>query len=310
MPESPKPENTPGETPGETIVWRSLLYVPANNERFIAKAHTRGADGIILDLEDSVPAAERAGARERLAASVETAGRKGADVLVRINRPDEEAERDLEAAVIPGVRALMLPKVDSAEHVHAMAGRVEALEKDRGLEPESIRFVVMVESPAALFRADRIAAAHPRNAAAFLGGEDFAAAAGMVPDPETLFLPKVMTLFAARAAGIMPLGVIGTVADYQDLDAVRDTIRRSRRFGFEGASCIHPSVVPVLNEEMAPSPDEVGQAERIVEAYRKAETEGLGAIAVDGKMVDVPVAVRARALLRRHAAVQKRDKAG
>ena len=119
-----------------------------------------------------------------------------------------------------------------------------------------------------------------------------------------------VALFAARAAGIMPLGMIGTVADYQDLDAVRDTIRRSRRFGFEGASCIHPSVVPILNEEMAPSPDEVGQAERIVEAYRKAETEGQGAIAVDGKMVDVPVAVRARALLRRHAAIQKRDKAG
>lgn len=296
------------DTGGEPLVWRSLLYVPANNERFIAKAHTRGADGLILDLEDSVPRAERDRARAMLKESAASAGQGGADVLVRINRPDSEAALDLEAAVIPEVRALMLPKVDSAGHVLAVAARVEALETDRGMAPGAVRLVVMVESPAALFRAAEIAAAHPRNAAAFLGGEDFAAAAGFEPDPETLFLPKIWVLFAARAAGIMPLGMIGTVADYGDLDAVRETVRRSRRFGFEGASCIHPIVVPVLNEEMAPSAEEVASARRIVEAYRAAEKEGLGAIAVDGKMVDVPVAERAEALLRRHAAIEAREK--
>ncbi len=289
------------------LVWRSLLYVPANNRRFIDKAHTRGADAIILDLEDSVPASEREAARAMLGGSAEKAGQAGADVVVRINRPDADAEADMEAAVIPGVRALMLPKVPSADHVHAIAGAVETLETKQGMEAGSMKFIVMVESPAALFKAADIAAAHPRNVAAFLGGEDFAAA-GMVPDPETLFIPKVMTMYAARAAGIMPLGMIGTVADYQDLDAVRDTIRRSRKFGFEGASCIHPSVVPVLNQEMTPSPGEVDQAHRIVEAYAGAEKEGLGAITVGGMMIDVPVAERAAALLKRHAAIQIRDK--
>ena len=291
------------------LVWRSLLYVPANNRRFIDKAHTRGADAIILDLEDSVPASERDTARAMLGGSAEKAGQAGADVVVRINRPDAEAEADLEAAVIPGVRALMLPKVDDASHVHAIADTVAALETKQGMEAGTMKLIVMVESPAALFKAADIAAAHPRNVAAFLGGEDFAAAAGMVPDPETLFIPKVMTLYAARAAGIMPLGMIGTVADYQDLDAVRDTIRRSRKFGFEGASCIHPSVVPILNEEMAPSPEEVAGAERIVEAYAGAEKEGRGAITVGGMMIDVPVAERAAALLKRHAAIQIKDNA-
>lgn len=288
-------------------VWRSLLYVPANNPRFIDKAHTRGADAIILDLEDSVPAAERDRARAMLADSAAKAGQNGADVLVRINRPDADAQRDLEAAVIPGVTALMLPKVDDAAHVQGRADLVAALESERGMAPEAMRFVVMVESPAALFRAQEIAAAHPRNTAAFLGGEDFATAAGMTPDQETLFLPKVMTLFAARAAGITPLGMIGTVADYKDLGAVRENIRRSRKFGFEGASCIHPSVVPLLNEEMAPSPEEVDSAERVVEAYAQAEKEGLGAITIDGMMVDVPVAERARALLALHAAILTRE---
>jgi len=288
-------------------VWRSLLYVPANNERFIAKAHTRGADAVILDLEDSVPATERAAARAKLGESAAAASQAGADVVVRVNRPDAEAERDFEAAVIPGVTALMLPKVDDAAHVGAIAERVSALEAWQGMAPGTMKFVVMVESPAALFKAREIAAAHPRNVAAFLGGEDFAAAAGMVPDPETLFLPKVLTMYAARAAGILPLGMIGTVADYQDLVAVRETIRRSRRFGFEGASCIHPSVVPLLNEEMAPSREEVDNARRVVEAYGEAEKEGLGAITVDGMMIDVPVVQRAEALLKRHAAIEARE---
>lgn len=288
-------------------VWRSLLYVPAHIPRFIDKAHTRGADAIILDLEDSVPAAERDGARAMVAESADKVSQGGADVIVRINRPDAEAEKDLSAAVIPGVTALMLPKVDDGSHVCVLADQVAVLEKERGMETGVTAFVVMVESPAALFKAADIAAADPRNVAATLGGEDFATAAGMVPDPETLFLPKLLTLFAARAAGIMPLGMIGTVADYRDLGAVRDNIRRSRRFGFEGASCIHPSVVPLLNEEMSPSPEQVGRAEKIVDAYGKAEEEGIGAIVVDGMMVDVPVAERAKALLRRHAAIRARD---
>jgi len=294
--------------PDDVVVWRSLLYVPANNRRFIAKAHSRGADGIILDLEDSVPAAERDKARAVLRESAKSVSRDGADVVVRINRPDAEAMRDLDAAVIPEVTALMLPKCDDAAHVRRLADKVAALEVERGITKGAVRFIVMVESPKALFRAEEIAAASPRNAAAVLGGEDFAAASGMVPDPETLYLPKLTVLFAARAANVVPLGMIGTVADYQDLDAVRATVRRSRKFGFEGASCIHPSVVPILNEEMAPSAAEVDLARRIVEAYRAAEDEGLGAIAVGGKMVDVPVAERAEALLRRHAAIASRGR--
>ena len=290
-----------------SFVWRSLLYVPANNQRFIDRAHTRGADAIILDLEDSVPAAERDRARSMLADSAAKAGQNGADVLVRINRPKAEAVADLIAATIPGVTALMLTKVDDAAHVRGLADQVAALESERGMATGQMRFVVMVESPAALFRAEKIASAHPRNTAAFLGGEDFATAAGMTPDPETLFLPKMTVLYAARAAGITPLGMIGTVADYENLEAVRENIRRSRKFGFEGASCIHPSVVPLLNQEMTPSTEEVDNAERIVEAYAQAETEGLGAITIDGMMVDVPVAERARALLVRYTAIRDRE---
>ena len=120
-------------------------------------------------------------------------------------------------------------------------------------------------------------------------------------------MPKQMAVIAARAAGIMPLGFIGTVAEFHDLDGFRSTIRRSRRFGFIGASVIHPSQVPILNEEFRPSAEEVDHARRVVAAYGKALAEGVGAVTVEGKMIDVPVVERARLLLERDAAVTARE---
>ncbi len=290
----------------DPIVWRSMLYVPANNPRFIEKAHTRGADAIILDLEDSVPRTQRDGARASLAGSASAVGQAGADVLVRLNRPWEETMRDIEAAVLPQVDALMVAKTESADHVAQVEAAVAAREHQCSLPEGSIRLVPMVETPGAYFRMEEIAAASPRNVAITLGGEDFALETGMVPDGDTLFLPSQVLVYAARAAGIVPLGTFGTVADYDDLDAYAISAQKARRFGFEGASCIHPSVVPGLNAAFAPGAEEVDHARRVVEAYAAAEAEGKGAITIDGKMVDAPVAVRARRLLDRDAVIFRR----
>jgi citrate lyase subunit beta / citryl-CoA lyase len=170
------------------------------------------------------------------------------------------------------------------------------------------QFIVMIETAAAFFRMPEIAAADPRIVGMTLGGEDFALSVGMEPNADGLFMPKQQLAIAARAAGIMPLGFIGTVADYDDLDAFRATVQRSRRLGFLGASVIHPSQVAILNEEFAPSADEVASARRIVAAYEEAAAAGRGSIAVDGKMVDVPVVERAQRTLRRHADIVARKK--
>lgn len=289
-------------------VWRSLLYVPANVPRFVDGAHRRGADAIILDLEDSVPEAERPVARRTLRESARNVARAGADVVVRINRPWRQTIADLEAAIWPEVQALALTKVDSADHVRLIAEVVSELEAERGMTHGSIRFTVMIETAAAWFRMADIAQASPRNVAMTLGGEDFALSVGMLPEPEGLFMPKQTLAIAACSAGLMPLGFIGTVADYKDLDAFRLTVRRSRRLGFLGASVIHPSQVAILNEEFGPSAEEVDSAERIVAAYAEAVAAGRGSIAVDGKMVDVPVVIRAQALLARHTAIKDRER--
>ena len=288
-------------------VWRSLLYVPANVPRFIEGAHKRGADAIILDLEDSVPLAERPAARRDLAATAENVARRGADVVVRINRPFRETMRDLEAAISPRVAALAVTKVDSADHVRLIAEVVGELEAERGMAVGTTQFIVMIETADAWFRMPEIAKASPRIAALTLGGEDFALSVGMLPTAEGLFLPKQQLAIAARAAGVLPLGFIGTVADYKDLDAFRQTVRRSRRLGFRGASVIHPAQVPILNEEFGPSADDVVSARRIVTAYEEAVAAGRGSISVDGKMIDVPVVLRARHLLSIHNAIQHRE---
>src|SRR5579863_469139 len=248
-------------------VWRSLLFVPVTQRRFVEGAAKRGADAIILDLEDSVAASEKERARTLVPEAAAIVSQGGADVAVRINRPLRMAVRDIEAAVGPGVLALALPKTESAEHVQLLAEIVGEVEDARGMMPGTTRLLAMVESAAAFFRIAEIARAHPRLVALTLGAEDFATSAGILPEAEALSMPKQMAVFAARAAGIMPLGFIGSIAEFHDLGAFRETIRRSRRFGFIGASVIHPSQVAILNEEFRPSAQEVDHAGRVVAAY-------------------------------------------
>jgi citrate lyase subunit beta/citryl-CoA lyase len=281
----------------ELPVWRSMMFVPVNVPRYVAKAHTRGADAIILDLEDSVAPADKAAARGLVADAARTCGQAGADITVRINRPLELAVRDLEAVVSAAVTAVLLPKVDSAAHVRLLAEVAESVERQRGLVPGHTRFMLLVETPEALARAGAIARAHPRNVALSLGAEDFAAATGSVPDPDVLLFPKQQIVFAARAAGILPMGVIGTVADYQDVAGYPEVVRRSRRFGFQGATCIHPGLVPVLNEGFSPTAADVAAAERTIAAYEQAQAAGRGSIELDGTMIDVPVVERAQRLV-------------
>jgi citrate lyase subunit beta / citryl-CoA lyase len=288
-------------------MWRSMLFVPVIVEKFVDAAHRRGADAIILDLEDSVPESQKERARGLIQDAAAKVSRGGADVTVRINRPWRQTLRDLEAAVSPRVSALLLPKIASADHVKLIVEVVADLEAERGMAIGTTRLIPMIETADAFFKIHEIARADPRIVALNLGAEDFALSVGMLPEPEGLFYPKQQTIIAARAAGVMPLGFIGTVADFKDLEAFRATIQRSRRMGFMGASVIHPSQIQILNEEFRPTAEEVAQARRIVEAYDKATREGVGAIVLDGRMIDVPIVVRAQQTLAREAGIAARE---
>jgi citrate lyase subunit beta/citryl-CoA lyase len=288
-------------------VWRSLMYVPVNVEKYVEKAHTRGADCIQLDLEDSVPAAGKDAARKLVPAAAKRVRRGGADVVVRINSPRDLAESDLEFSICEDVDGIAVTKAQSADHVRRIDDLISGIEARRGMRAGHTRLIAMIETPAAFFQMPAIAQASPRLAAMNIGGEDFALETGMEPLEETLLMPKQQMVFAARAAGLMPLGFIASVAGFGDWDAFRAMVRRSRKFGFLGAGCIHPGQVPIVNQEYSPSVEEVAHAQRIVEENAKHEAAGRASFALDGKMIDVPVVLRARRLLERHAAIRARE---
>ncbi|MBO8140842.1 MAG: CoA ester lyase [Firmicutes bacterium] len=279
--------------------WRSLLYVPAHVDRFVEKASARGADAVILDLEDSVPATEKERAREKARHAAAMLANDGVDVLVRINRPWRWAIRDLEAVVGPGVRAVVVPKADSAAHIKLLGEVVGELERERDVPWGSTGVVALIESAEALRDAHAIAGADPRVVALMLGSEDFAAATGMDPDGEGVLYAKLQIVLAARACGIVPLGLAGSIANYKNAEQLRSIARKSRSLGFEGSPCVHPAQIPILNEAFSPSAEEVAHAQNVVQAYERASAQGIGALEVDGRMVDVPVVERARRVLER-----------
>jgi citrate lyase subunit beta/citryl-CoA lyase len=281
----------------ELPIWRSMMFVPVNVGKYVDKAHTRGADAIVLDLEDSIAPGDKDAARRLVESAAPICSQSGADILVRINRPIDLAVRDIETVVSPIVKALKLPKIESASHIRLLSELVETIERRRGMQVGHTKFMPAIETASAFFRAEEIAAADPRNISLTLGSEDFTASIGAVPDVEVMTYPKQHTLIAARAAGLRAFGVIGSGADYQDEAAFRDLIRRSRKFGIQGSTCIHPALVPLLNEGFSPTAQEIAHARRIVDAYTTAVAENRGSFSVDGKMIDIPIVERAEELL-------------
>jgi citrate lyase subunit beta/citryl-CoA lyase len=277
--------------------WRSLLFVPANaSAQRLENAHQRGSDAIVLDLEDAVAPDAKAAAREGIPAIIANLAGRGPDILVRVNTAPDAVAADLRAAIRPGVLAVAVPKVEDPAQLVTAGSLIGALEAERGLPPLQIGMVAMIESPAGLARVAEIAAAD-RVVAVALGGEDFSLCMGVPPGPANLTLPCQMIALAASLRGIMAIGLPASVAAYDDLDAYAASARFARAMGLTGALCIHPTQVPVINAAFSPSPEECARAERIVAAWEAAETRGETVFALDGRMIDWPIVLRARALV-------------
>lgn len=295
-------------TQNDLPVWRSMLFVPVNVEKFVETAHTRGSDAVILDLEDSVPPAEKATARTLIAGAAPKVAKSGADVVVRVNQPIELCVRDMEAAISPAVSALMLPKIDGASHVRILSELADRIEAAKGMRVGHTRFSALIETPSAFARAEEIAAASPRLVSISLGSEDFAMEIGGEAATDILHYPKQRVAIAAIAAGLMPMGIIGSVADFSDLEGYRASARLARRMGFRGASCIHPKHVAILNEEFGVKPAELTWARRVIDVYEEAKRQGRASIQLDGKMIDIPIVIKAERVLAQAARIDARSR--
>lgn len=285
-------------------LWRSILFVPAVSDRFIESALRQPADVLQIDLEDSVGPDQKTEARARAGAIADRFAAAGRNVTVRVNRPWRLLVRDLEAVVRPSVLAVALPKVPDAAFIQSVSEVLDELEHEQGMARGHTRIIAMVEDAQGLSAMNEIAAAHPRVVGLIVGAEDLAVSLQMSVADDGLYVPNVMAVTAARRAGILPIGFIGSVADFKDTEAFRARIQRARKLGFESAFCVHPSQVAILNEAFAPSAQELAHAQAVLDAYDAQLRAGKAAFSLQGRMVDLPVVDQARQVMRRHAALQ------
>ncbi|MCC5577311.1 CoA ester lyase [Microtetraspora sp. AC03309] len=270
---------------------RSHLYVPGDAPEKLAKALTRGADALIVDLEDAVPAAGKDAAREAVAGWLRTADPGPVEIWVRVN-PGDLREADVRAvATAPALTGLVLAKVETAEELADVDALLTSLGADR------LPVVPLLESAAAVLRAPRIAAA-PRVARLQVGEADLRADAGITlgPDERELLWVRSQVVLASAAAGIdPPVGPVST--DFRDLDALRDSTAALARLGYVGRACIHPAQIAVVNEVFTPAAEEVAWAGDLVDRF---EASGSGVLLDSkGRMVDEAIVRQARRVLRR-----------
>lgn len=282
---------------------RSMLFVPADSERKLAKSVDSPADVLILDLEDAVVGSRKPLARDAAAEFIDQqAGLIAPRLFVRINPLDTElAMIDLARVVRPGLAGVMLPKTRSAADIVRLAHCLDALEARADMAVGSVAVVpVATETPQAMLAMQSFVQAIPRLAGITWGAEDLSSAIGAVSnrDEDGSFSPlytlaNSMCLCIAAAAGVPPIDTLH--ADFRDAAGLLAACRASRRRGFRGRIAIHPDQVATINEAYTPSSAELAQAQRIVDAF--AAAPDAGTISLDGVMLDRPHLVQAQRTL-------------
>ena len=288
---------------------RSILVVPANVPKFVERSASRNADAIVLDLEDSVPQDQKNAAREMLAGSISSAGRGVATLMVRVNNETELLEPDIETAVCERLDALFIPKVESPEQLVRIDRLTTEIEAAKGLETRKIKFSLHIESPLGLLNIVDIAKSTPRIESMSLGVDDSCVAMGvnLTADAAVLFGPMSQLIITAKAFGIIPIGVMGSVAEFRDLKIFEESAQRGRDLGSEGSICVHPDQVNVLNRVFSPSEESVAHSRRVIEVFEEAVSRGRASTSLDGRMVDTPIYKQALAAIKKLEHIKRFD---
>jgi citrate lyase subunit beta / citryl-CoA lyase len=298
----------------QNLIRRSKMFVPVNRERFIEKAWTRGADCIILDLEDAIAPADKDSARKMVKDVLPVVGKGGADIQVRINREFEEA--DLEAIILKGLSGVMIPKCESAAEIQRIDDIVSRLEKDRGLTEGSIQFDLIVETAKGVINAEEISLASPRIVQMNIGQVDLSVDLGFTRLIEMNFEQYVYAenkvRYAAVAGGRQPCGLgAQNNVDFTGVsmgpDAMFAACQHAFYMGYRGAIIIHPGWVKPVNEGFKPSNEEIELARKVKTALDEAYARGEGSVSVEGRMYDVANMKHVVRLLARADALAKKE---
>lgn len=286
---------------------RSFLYVPGDRQDMLAKALTRGADAVIIDLEDGVPPSAKENARLSASEWISDNAGSSAELWVRVNPTSNLLEDDLEATVREGLRGVYLPKPSSAADIEDVAETIEGFESARGLAPGSVLIAPLLETGLAILEMSKIAAAS-RVSHMAIGEADLAAELGMVPSPDGRELNpiRLSLVVTSSAHGLnRPIGPVQTTIE--DLDSLRSTSLDLRRMGYRGRAAVHPKQISVINEAFSATQTEIAAARDVIDRFESARAEGSAVtIAEDGSLIDEAVVRRARVILDASPPIQGR----
>ncbi len=271
-----------------------MMFVPGNNPGMMADAHIYGPDSIMLDLEDSVTMTEKDTARLLVYNALKSVDYGDTEMVVRINPLNTPyGKKDIEAVVKAGVHVIRMPKTETAEEVIEVEREIEKVERELGCVGRT-KIMAAIESALGVVNAYAIATASPRMMGIALGAEDYCAnlKTQRTPGGDELRLARETIVVAVRAAGIDALDTVYSNLD--DMETFRKEVEFIHTLGFDGKSIINPRQIEVVNEVFAPTQKAIEKARTIIAAIREAERKGSGVIAVNGKMVDRPVVIRAQ----------------
>ncbi|MDN5346890.1 MAG: citrate lyase subunit beta / citryl-CoA lyase [Clostridia bacterium] len=284
----------------ESLLLRSLLFIPGNKEKILLKTSTVNADAVVWDLEDAVPLAEKALARQLIRQHLSDLASPAPLVYVRANAVTTGlVDEDLRYVVGPNLTGIMLPKVETADEVRYVARSLVTLEKESGMAGGSVKIIATLETALGVLRAYDIAAASDRVEALCLGAEDFTRDLGTSRSREgsELAYARGAIVLAAAAARVAAIDTV--FSDLNDEEGLEKECHLVRGLGFGGKCAIHPRQLDIINRAFSPTEEEVAYARRVVAAFEEARAQNLGVILVDGRMVDKPVVERAQRILER-----------
>jgi citrate lyase subunit beta/citryl-CoA lyase len=280
------------------LLHRSLLFVPGGRADMLEKAGRFGTDILCPDLEEAVLPEDKTKARELVRPAIAWLAEAGRTVHVRINPIDSGLTRDdLVAVVQGGLAGVLLAKTEAPQNVRDVDVLLREQELARDIKPGTIDLILAIESAKALLRCDEISRASSRTVALMLGGEDFTFDMGVRRTKRGRELDYARGVIAtcARAAGIVALDT--PWSDIEDGTGLAADAERAQDVGFSGKYAIHPSQIDAINAAFAPTQDDVAQARAVLDAWERAQRDGKGAVQLEGRMVDRPIAERARRVI-------------
>ena len=291
----------------QTYLMRSLMFVPAHNQKLLDSSLRRDADVLLLDIEDSVPVIDKQKARENIKLFVQRPEAQGKIIFPRVNdRESGELLKDLYQLTIPGITGFMYPKSTKEEDVYFVGKLLETIEYEKNIPVGTFKLIPLIETAGAIVEIKEICKACTRVVAVAFGCEDYVAdlCGKHDPDGQSIFYARNAIVNAARSAGVLPIDTVHIrVHDLEDLE--RNLIL-SKNLGFEGMLVLNPKELPLVNQYFSPSDEEVAWAEEMVQLTAEAKAEGKGVAVKDNKFIGPPMLKMAEKILSKKEKIQQR----